>query len=96
MQQALKVWQFLTNNKEALDVLSKILTLLGIPSILAVIGWAVRAGGAGVCGNVDAALEHLRRAAQAKDFDRAWAWQDPDLGWIRSNPRFSEIIGEIE
>ncbi len=47
-----------------------------------------------ICGNADAALAHLRRAAQQVDFDRAWAWKDPDLEWIRNDPRFREIVGE--
>ncbi|MEW5717237.1 MAG: tetratricopeptide repeat protein [Chloroflexota bacterium] len=46
-----------------------------------------------VCGNTDAAIEHLRRAAQADDFDRKHAKRDPDLEWIRDDPRFDEIIG---
>ena len=45
-----------------------------------------------ICGNTDASLEHLRRAARAEDFDPAWAWQDPDLEWIRDDPRFAEIV----
>ncbi len=48
-----------------------------------------------ICGNVDAALEHLRRAAQQEEFDRTWAWQDPDLQWIRDGPRFREIVPKL-
>jgi tetratricopeptide (TPR) repeat protein len=47
-----------------------------------------------VCGNVDVAIEHLRRAAEDKEFDRAHAKRDPDLEWIRNDPRFKEIVGE--
>ena len=47
-----------------------------------------------VCGNVDAALEHLRRAAEKEKFNREWAWRDPDLEWIRDDPRFGEIVGK--
>ena len=47
-----------------------------------------------VCGNVDAAIENLRRAAEDKKFDRAWAKRDPDLEWIRNDPRFNEIVGD--
>ena len=47
-----------------------------------------------VCGNLDAAIEHLRRAAREKNFDHAWAKRDPDLEWIRDDPRFKEIVGE--
>jgi len=46
-----------------------------------------------VCGNVDLALEHLRRAAGRESFDRQWAWRDPDFVWIRDDPRFGEIVG---
>jgi len=46
-----------------------------------------------ICGHTDAALEHLQRAAQAEDFDPAWAWQDPDLEWVRGDPRFARIGG---
>ena len=44
-----------------------------------------------VCGNVDAALAHLRRAAGDPDFDRDWARRDPDFEWICDDPRFGEF-----
>jgi hypothetical protein len=40
------------------------------------------------------AIEHLRRAAQSEKFDRAYAKRDPDLEWIRDDPRFKEILGD--
>jgi len=46
-----------------------------------------------ICGNVEAALEHLRRAAEQDKFNPAHARRDPDLGWIRDDPRFGEIVG---
>jgi tetratricopeptide (TPR) repeat protein len=46
-----------------------------------------------ICGNVEAALEALRRAAEAEKFDREWVRRDPDLQWIRDDPRFGEILG---
>ncbi len=49
-----------------------------------------------ICGNVDAALAHLRRAAAQPNFDRTWAWRDPDLQWVRGAPRFAEIVGKEE
>jgi tetratricopeptide (TPR) repeat protein len=49
-----------------------------------------------VCGNMDAALEHLRRATQQPRFDRDWARRDPDFAWIRGDPRFAEIVGAHE
>jgi hypothetical protein len=42
---------------------------------------------------VDAAIEHLRRAVQLGNFDREWAKRDPDLEWIRDDPRFKELVG---
>lgn len=47
-----------------------------------------------VCGNMDAAIENLRRVAEDKEFDCAWAKRDPDLEWIRADPRFKEVVGE--
>ena len=44
-----------------------------------------------VCGNVDAALAHLRRAAGDPDFNRDWARRDPDFEWIRDDLRFGEF-----
>ncbi len=47
-----------------------------------------------VCGNVDKAIEYLRCAAQASNFDREWAKIDPDFEWIREDPRFRQVVGE--
>ena len=47
-----------------------------------------------VCGNSDASIENLRRAAQKDSFNPAWTRRDPDLEWIRDDPRFKEIVGE--
>ena len=46
-----------------------------------------------VCDNRELALEHLRRAVQPSGFSRWWAWEDPDLQFIRDDPRFAEIVG---
>ena len=46
-----------------------------------------------VCDNFDLAFEYLKSAAQKERFNPAWAWEDPDLQWIRSDPRFTEIVG---
>ena len=48
-----------------------------------------------ILGNVEAAIEYLRRAARQETFDRQWARQDPDLASIRDDPRFHEIIGKL-
>lgn len=46
-----------------------------------------------ICGNANAAIENLRRAAQENKLDLDWARRDPDLEWIRDDPRFEEIVG---
>jgi SIR2-like domain/Tetratricopeptide repeat len=48
-----------------------------------------------VAGNVEAAIENLKRDAKAKGdkFDRDFAKQDPDFELIRDDLRFNEIIG---
>ncbi|MDL1944787.1 hypothetical protein FBQ99_20875 [Chloroflexi bacterium CFX2] len=45
-----------------------------------------------VSDNFDLAFEHLEKAAQKEKFNPAWAWEDPDLQWIRDDPRFVEIV----
>lgn len=46
-----------------------------------------------ICDNFDVAFEHLRKAVESEEFNPRWAWEDPDLEWIRSDPRFVEIVG---
>lgn len=46
-----------------------------------------------VCDNSDLAFEYLEKAKQEDKFDPPWAWDDPDLQWIRDDPRFIEIVG---
>ncbi|BCX03369.1 MAG: hypothetical protein KatS3mg053_1307 [Candidatus Roseilinea sp.] len=46
-----------------------------------------------VCGDADAAFDHLRLAAADPACDRDWARQDPDFEWIREDARFEEIVG---
>jgi hypothetical protein len=55
--------------------------------------WYNRACLESVCGNFDLAFEFLRKATQKEKFDSSWAWEDPDLEWIRDDPRFIEIVG---
>jgi tetratricopeptide (TPR) repeat protein/MinD-like ATPase involved in chromosome partitioning or flagellar assembly len=55
--------------------------------------WYSRACLESVSGNYNQALKYLQRAAQQHHFDPVWAWEDPDLQWIRDNPRFAEIVG---
>jgi tetratricopeptide (TPR) repeat protein len=47
-----------------------------------------------VAGNIDKAFENLEKAAQAGKFNPDWAQQDPDLQWIRDDPRFKALVGE--
>ena len=55
--------------------------------------WYNRACLESICDNFDLAFEHLQRAAQAEGFNPAWAWDDPDLQWVRDDPRFTKIVG---
>ena len=47
-----------------------------------------------ICGNTDASIENLKRAAQMELFNPDWVRRDPDLEWIRDDPRFGEIVGQ--
>ncbi|MDL1920739.1 hypothetical protein FBQ83_15660, partial [Chloroflexi bacterium CFX5] len=47
-----------------------------------------------VCDHFDLAFEYLEKAAQKERFNPKWAWEDPDLQWIRNDPRFTEIVGQ--
>ena len=49
-----------------------------------------------VCDNFDLAFEYLGKAAQAEGFNSQWAWDDPDLQWLRGDARFAEIVGKRE
>jgi tetratricopeptide (TPR) repeat protein len=55
--------------------------------------WYNRACLESVCDNFDLAFEYLEKAAKHEEFDPVWAWQDPDLQWLRNYPRFTEIVG---
>jgi len=46
-----------------------------------------------ITGNADVALEHLARALERAPGNRAWARRDPDLAFIRDDPRFRELVG---
>ncbi|MGA7193612.1 MAG: tetratricopeptide repeat protein, partial [Anaerolineales bacterium] len=56
--------------------------------------WYNRACLESVCNHFDIAFEYLKKAAQNAGFDPAWAWGDPDLQWLRDDPRFVAIVGE--
>jgi Flp pilus assembly protein TadD len=47
-----------------------------------------------ISGNVDAAIENLEHLSRSETFNRQWARIDPDLEWIRDDPRFVAIVGE--
>lgn len=47
-----------------------------------------------ICGNVDQALELLRAALDNKQTYVDWVIRDPDLDFIRKDPRFSKLISE--
>jgi Flp pilus assembly protein TadD len=46
-----------------------------------------------ILGNVDAALVKLKQAVAETGVYAAWAREDPDLAWLRADPRFWEIVG---
>jgi tetratricopeptide (TPR) repeat protein len=46
-----------------------------------------------ICDNYDLAFDYLKQAAQKARFNPLWAWEDPDLQWIRGDPRFVQIVG---
>ena len=45
-----------------------------------------------VAGNVERAIALLTQAAAQARFNGAWAQEDPDLAWIRHDPRFAQIV----
>ncbi len=55
--------------------------------------WYNRACLESVCDNFDTAFEYLEKAAQLERFNSGWAWDDPDLQWLRDDPRFVKIVG---
>ena len=46
-----------------------------------------------ILGNNAIAFQNLIQARDENHLDREWAWEDPDLQWIRDDPRFVEIVG---
>ena len=58
--------------------------------------WYNRACLESICGNTEAALENLRQALEERPAQRDWAKHDPDLEWIRDDPRFWEIVGDYQ
>jgi tetratricopeptide (TPR) repeat protein len=47
-----------------------------------------------IAGNTDAALEHLAKALERAPGKRDWARRDPDLAFIRDDPRFQALMKE--
>ncbi len=56
--------------------------------------WYNRACLESVCDNFDGAFEYLQKAMHSEKFRPTWAWVDPDLQWLRHDPRFINIIGK--
>lgn len=46
-----------------------------------------------ILGDIETAFDHLAKASREESFDVSWAWEDPDLQWLRDDPRFLEIVG---
>jgi tetratricopeptide (TPR) repeat protein len=42
----------------------------------------------------DKALDNLDKAVKKEAYRKEWAKSDPDLKWIRNDPRFKEIVGK--
>jgi len=55
--------------------------------------WYNRACLESICDNPNFAFICLQHAKQNEKFNPTWAWEDPDLQWIRNDPRFIEIVG---
>jgi tetratricopeptide (TPR) repeat protein len=55
--------------------------------------WYNRACLESICDNLDSAFDYLQYAKQNENFNPTWAWKDPDLEWVRNDPRFVKIIG---
>jgi len=47
-----------------------------------------------ISGNMDAAIKHLRAALEKAPSERDWARRDPDLDFIRDDPRFQVLVNE--
>jgi len=47
-----------------------------------------------ISGDADAAIKHLRAALEKAPGKRDWARRDPDFDFIRSGPRFQELVNE--
>ena len=46
-----------------------------------------------ICGNTDQAIQLLRLALEKKQTSPDWVRGDPDLDFIRDDPRFKELVG---
>ncbi len=46
-----------------------------------------------ISGNKESTLKYLKLSME-RGYDPIWAWEDPDLQWIRNDPRFEKIVGE--
>jgi tetratricopeptide (TPR) repeat protein len=46
-----------------------------------------------ICGNTDQAIELLKLALEKKQTSPDWVCGDPDLDFIRDDPRFKELVG---
>jgi tetratricopeptide (TPR) repeat protein len=47
-----------------------------------------------ICGNTDQAIEFLKQALDKRQTSPEWVRGDPDLDFIRDDPRFRALVGE--
>jgi tetratricopeptide (TPR) repeat protein len=52
-----------------------------------------RACFAAICGDADQALTLLRESLEKKQTTQDWVRRDPDFEFVRSDPRFAELVG---
>ena len=47
-----------------------------------------------ICGNTDMAIELLQKALDLRQTSPEWVRGDPDLDFIRDDPRFQALVGK--
>lgn len=47
-----------------------------------------------ICGNIDQAIELLRISVEKKQISLDWVRRDPDLDFVRDDPRYKALVGD--